>query len=275
MFTDQVIAAALSVPLPISRQNIINYMTTQRNLDFDPGSMYDYSNYGYLLLGRIIEAVSGQSYINYMQNAVFSPLGITRIVQGASEFEGRKAGEVPYYTYDPTLNPNVRHAGAPTNAMASYGSFNLENMDSHGAYLASAVDLARFATAFDPTGKYPVLKQSTIDQVFAVPSIGKNLDGSWYGCGWAVRTAGTGLNTWHNGSLPGTSTLMVRRYDGLDWVVLFNQRDDASGLSYGDIDPALHTAADAVTHWPTGDLFPTYGLMSAVWPRIYMPLLHK
>ena len=263
MFQDQAIATAMGVALPISRQTIINYMTTKRNLDFAPGSMMNYSNYGYLLLGRIIEMVSGMPFATYMQTHVFAPLGITRIVQGATEFEFRKSGEVPYFVTDPGLYPNVRQAGAPANAMAPNGSFNLENMDSHGAYVATAVDLARFTATFDPLDNYPVLNKASIDQTFAVPAIGANPDGSWYGCGWAVRNAGSGLNTWHNGSLPGTSTLMVRRYDGLTWVVLFNQRDDPgdpTGATYGDIDPALHTAANAVTTWPSGDLFPTYGL---------------
>lgn len=67
--------------------------------------------------------------------------------------------------------------------MAPYGNFNIENMDSHGGFLASAVDLARFATAFDAAGLYPVLTQTTIDQIFAVPALGKFGDGSWYGCG--------------------------------------------------------------------------------------------
>lgn len=80
--------------------------------------------------------------------------------------------------------------------------------------------------------------------------------------GWMVRpvTGGTGRNTWHDGSLSGTSTLMVRRYDGLSWAVLFDQRDDASELDYGAIDSLLHKSADAVTSWPTTNLFPTYGL---------------
>jgi CubicO group peptidase (beta-lactamase class C family) len=275
MFADQTIAAALSVSLPISKQNIITYMTTQRMLDFTPGTLYDYSNYGYLLLGRIIEAVTGVPYATHMQNAVFTPLGISRIVQGASEFEYRKPGEVPYFVTDPSLSANMRHAGAPVNAMVPYGNFNIENMDSHGAFLASAVDLVRFTTAFDATGLYPVLTKSTIDKIFAVPSVGVSPDGSWYGCGWLVRPAGSGLNTWHNGSLPGTSTLMVRRSDGLDWAVLFDQRDDPSGLDYGDIDPALHTAADAVTHWPKGDLFPNYGLPSRYEHRTYLPITRK
>jgi CubicO group peptidase (beta-lactamase class C family) len=278
MFADQIIATALGVGYPISQQNIIDYMTTMRDLDFAPGSMYDYSNYGYCLLGRVIEAVTGMAYGDYMQQHVFGPLHITRLRLGQSLFEDRQAGEVAYYTIYNTLQPNVRQAGLPTNAMSQYGAFNIENMDSHGGWLASAVDLARFATAFDSTGLYPVLTPSSIAQVFAQPVTGVFSDGSWYGCGWQVRTAGTGLNTWHNGSLTGTFTLMVRRYDGLDWVVLFNQRDDyndPNGTQYDNIDGLLEDVPAEITTWPTGDLFPAYGLPVAAAHYTDLPLVAR
>jgi hypothetical protein len=74
-----------------------------------------------------------------------------------------------------------------------------------------------------------------------------------------VRPIGKrGFNTWHTGGLDGTSTLMVRLVGGIDYAVLFNQRDDPSGLDYGDIDDALHTVIDPVQNWPTHDLFPKY-----------------
>jgi CubicO group peptidase (beta-lactamase class C family) len=274
MFADQTIATALGSSLPISQQNIISYMNG-RLLDFTPGTLYDYSNYGYLLLGRIIEAVTGMSYSAYMQKYVFDALNINRIKLGSSLFEQRQTSEVAYYTSDPHLYPNVRQPGGPANAMLPYGNFNIENMDSHGGWLASAVDMARFMTAFDSTGGYPLLNPATISQIFAIPATGIQPDGSWYGCGWAARYAGSGLNTWHNGSLPGTTTLMVRRFDGLNWAVLFNQRDDPSGLSYGDIDNELHTAANSVSSWPTGDLFPSYGLPTPFRYRTFLAVVEK
>lgn len=44
-----------------------------RDLVFEPGSRWDYSNYGFILLGRIIEVVSGQSYYDYVRQHVFGP----------------------------------------------------------------------------------------------------------------------------------------------------------------------------------------------------------
>ena len=65
-------------------------------------------------------------------------------------------------------------------------------------------------------------------------------------------------NYWHTGSLPGTRTLLVRRWDGLSWAVLFNQRQEIKSLPDSAIDSAMHRAADAVKEWPEEDLFPRY-----------------
>jgi CubicO group peptidase (beta-lactamase class C family) len=44
---------------------------------FEPGSRFEYSNYGFVLLGAIIEAVTGQSYYDYVRTNVFAPAGMT------------------------------------------------------------------------------------------------------------------------------------------------------------------------------------------------------
>ena len=48
-----------------------------RGLEFEPGSRWEYSNYGFLLLGVIVERVSGQSYYDYVRDHVFKPAGMT------------------------------------------------------------------------------------------------------------------------------------------------------------------------------------------------------
>jgi CubicO group peptidase (beta-lactamase class C family) len=47
-------------------------------LDFEPGSQFKYSNSGYILLGAVIESVSGQSYNDYIHDHIFVPLGMER-----------------------------------------------------------------------------------------------------------------------------------------------------------------------------------------------------
>ena len=48
-----------------------------RGLEFEPGSKWDYSNYGFLLLGVIVQKVSGQDYYEYVRQHVFAPAGMT------------------------------------------------------------------------------------------------------------------------------------------------------------------------------------------------------
>ena len=49
----------------------------KRDLQFEPGSQWDYSNYGFVLLGVIIEKVSGQSYYDYVREHIYVPAGMT------------------------------------------------------------------------------------------------------------------------------------------------------------------------------------------------------
>ncbi|MDA1273551.1 MAG: serine hydrolase [Verrucomicrobia bacterium] len=262
MFRDLAVSVELGIPLPITKYDVKTYMAA-RPLQHEPGSTYSYSNFGYSLLGHIIECVSGISYEAYVRRKVFVPLKIKRPVLGRTLKEHRFADEVTYRSED--KGQSVFDAGM--NMVPSpYGAWNLENMDAHGGWLASAVDLVRFAAAFDTPEECPFLSAPMVVKAFALPeNINREnytLGDAYYGCGWSVRDWGDGKrNTWHNGSLPGTHTLLVRRWRGnLNWCALFNQRNDPSGLSYGDIDGLLHQAADSVEHWPDHDLFGEYSL---------------
>ena len=48
-----------------------------RGLAFEPGTRWDYSNYGFILLGVIVERVTGQSYFDYVRDHIFMPAGMT------------------------------------------------------------------------------------------------------------------------------------------------------------------------------------------------------
>jgi N-acyl-D-amino-acid deacylase len=238
MFRSTEFSRLLGLEPPADAAAVIRAMRG-RPLDFDPGARYAYSNFGYCVLGRVIEAVTGEGYEAYVKRAVLAPMGITRMRIGASR--SRVPGEVRYRQRD--AKP-VRSVFDPaTEVDFPYGGFHLEAMDAHGGWIASAVDLVRFAVSLDG-----VLDETRRRLMVAGPPDQE----VYYGLGWMVRRVGPGrLNTWHGGSLPGTSTLLVRRHDGLVWAALFNER----GSRDGRIDPALHRAADAVTEWPERDLF--------------------
>ena len=264
MFRSRMIAKELGIASPPGPRNMIRYMLGQP-LDFDPGARYAYSNFGYCLLGRVIEKVTGLDYEKSVQQSVLAPLGIRRMRIGRSLAEHQVKDEVRYYLPDEEMAGSVFDT-TQGKVPWPYGGFCLESMDAHGGWIASAVDLARLAAAFHDPARCPLLKQATLQSMYAppYPPVSRNGDGSlkefYYGCGWLVRPVGKGghANYWHTGSLPGACTLLVRRHDGLSWVVLFNQRSSDKNLPDNAIDSALHRAADAVKEWPDEDLFPKY-----------------
>ena len=264
MFRPEEIAAKARVSTPAGPEAVIRYMLGQR-LDFDPGTRYAYSNFGYCVLGRVIEKVSGVSYENFVRQKILSPIGIHRMRIGGSLIDQQAPGEVRYYTRGDTRVKGV-FPDQPGPVPLPYGSFYLEAMDAHGGWIASAVDLARFAAALDDPNRSPILKPETFRTMYAPPAppASRKPDGSledyYYGCGWMVRPVQSPgkANYWHTGGLPGTSTLLVRRSDGLSWTLLFNRIPDSPADKESKsttIDAALHRAANSVTQWPSEDLF--------------------
>jgi len=90
------IARSLGIQPPPRPVHIIRYMLG-KPLDFDPGTRYAYSNLGYLLLGRVIEAASGQPYETYVRKQVLAPLAIRNMQLGRALTADRPRSEVHYY----------------------------------------------------------------------------------------------------------------------------------------------------------------------------------
>ncbi|MCA9025564.1 MAG: beta-lactamase family protein [Planctomycetaceae bacterium] len=100
---------------------IIQYMLSQP-LQFAPGERRAYSNFGYLVLGRVIEKATGQNYVDIVQSRVFEPLGTTEV-----HISGQGRSEVFY--------PNGN-------------GFNMAARDSAGGLAASAPALCHFMHAY-------------------------------------------------------------------------------------------------------------------------------
>src|SRR5687768_11493017 len=96
MFRPVTAAAAVGTPAPASAETLIRWMLGQP-LDFDPGSRFVYSNFGYAILGRIIERVSGTTYEHYVKTVVLAPSGITKMRIGRTRLSERATNEVKYY----------------------------------------------------------------------------------------------------------------------------------------------------------------------------------
>jgi len=94
MFRSETIANAEGSTPPAEPDTIIRYMF-KRDLNFDPGTSFAYSNFGYCLSPRIIESVTGRGCEEYVSSEVLAPMGINGMEIGESR--SRASDEVRYY----------------------------------------------------------------------------------------------------------------------------------------------------------------------------------
>jgi N-acyl-D-amino-acid deacylase len=221
-------------------------------LDFEPGTDWAYSNFGYCVLGRVIEAVTGTAYETHVREAVLGRTGVDRMRIAGTRERDRADGEVKYYGggEQESVFPDEGTAPAP------YGVTSLATNDANGGWLGSPVDLVRLLTHVDGRGPVDdVLAPESIETMTARPDL-PPWEGAdvYYGRGWLVRPdAG---NWWHDGSLPGTFGILLRLGDrNLGVAALFNSRSGNLAQFNRAVQGTLFDAADAVSTWPDHDLF--------------------
>ncbi|MEE9253217.1 MAG: serine hydrolase domain-containing protein [Thermodesulfobacteriota bacterium] len=221
MFYSNQIAGKMGTPRPTSCKNVIRYMLKYHKLNCKPGDKCKYSNFGYCILGRIIEKVGGKSYQQYVRTSILSPAGIKRIKMGRTLLSKRAKDEVRYYHHPFSSNVTTVFPSGPSKVPTQYGGWYIEAMDSHGGWISSAVDLVRFA---------------------------KNANPAPYSGNWSF-----------NGSLNGTRSRVVRADGGkLIMSAVFNSRPKGDKGFGDEVSAALSKASKEVTFWPGHDLFGSY-----------------
>jgi CubicO group peptidase (beta-lactamase class C family) len=209
----------------MNHAQLIEWVLHNRPLDHPPGQSYAYSNFGYCVLGRVIEKVARQNYAVFVADTVLKRSGVADMAIAGNTLAQRRRGEVKYYG---------QNRDDPYN-------MNVTRMDSHGGWIARPADLVQFAMHVDGFAAPPnILKPDTIRTMTTGSSANAG-----YAKGWSVNKAN---NWWHNGSLPGTSTLVVRTHSGFCWAAFTNTRRSDSALD-GDLDKLIWTMVGQVKGW--------------------------
>lgn len=219
------IAKELRLTTRVGCDDVIRYMVGQE-LQFDPGTKYAYSNFGYCLLGRVLEHETGETYEDVVKSFVLAPLGVDHM-QLARTLDRAKE-EVEYYHTD---RPGSRQL-----LRVSRDSYLFESLAASAGWLASAEELIRFAAA-------PVPKPVATEPAF-------RWDGeSYYGYGWRVWPGAAGIDytTW--GVLVGSFAIAVQTHDGYAFVVLFNGRPREPGMTYRRLYKDLSRVVRRVRIW--------------------------
>jgi len=192
-------------------------------LQNDPGTAYAYSNFGYCVLGRIVEKLAGKTYEQHVQEAVLKRCDIHAMKIAGNTLAERATGEVVYHGRDGENPYNM----------------NVRRMDSHGGWIARPEDLVKFLLHADGHADEPdLLREVTIKEMF----LGTKANAG-YASGWAVNAA---PNRWHSGSLPGTATIAATTASGMCWAGFTNAR--SAGISPA-LDRLMWDIAKAVPEW--------------------------
>jgi CubicO group peptidase (beta-lactamase class C family) len=205
----------------LGHAELISWTLDSAPLQHPPGQAYAYSNFGYCILGRIIETVTGRGYAEHVQQRLLDRCGVRGMTIAGDTLADRQPSEVRY---------RGRAGDDP------YG-MNVRRMDAHGGWLASARDLTLFAVHVDGFATTPdVLRAATLTRMTTASRANPG-----YAKGWSVNRAG---NWWHGGSLPGTSSILVRTSSRLCWAALANTR--TSGMN---LDPLMWEMVGQVEAW--------------------------
>ncbi len=242
MFRAHYIADAVGVDSPPSQEDIIRYMVSQP-LDHKPGTQWAYSNFGYMLLGRILEDVTGEDYVDWVKANLFQPWPTE-----ATEDPVPKDVEMGHSLERNPREPSYKCEGGwmTTSAFPPYdhvcwpdGAWDLEAIGAAGGLIASAPTYLWFIDHYHmwstPTDYGPVLHNNN-----GMPRAQAALP----------SPVPTSLDVWtgyHFGSLDGTFTIAQQRLDGVTWVALFNQRwDPDHGWDYEPLREIIDDAVDEV-----------------------------
>jgi N-acyl-D-amino-acid deacylase len=241
------IARSLGVPMHITDEQFISFMMGVR-LDFEPGTKMEYSNVGYIILGRIIEKVSGQPYEQFVHEKVLTPAG----VKGAFISQGRR----------PYRDGEARRYLAGTSVLLP--PLDLPMVDACGAWTASAVDMVRVLSALDGSRGQPLLKGPTYRQMLAPPPppLRPRADGSYNGLGWpSVTFSPRGYSYLHDGSFQGMRTFLKHTQSGINWVLLFNVQMHGDAVDVQIMRQSveeIHQNIENLGKCPDIDLFPEF-----------------
>ncbi|MEW6412398.1 MAG: serine hydrolase [Candidatus Zixiibacteriota bacterium] len=200
-FTDD-IEILLQRTEPVSPDELIARFSS-RALEFEPGTRFKYSNSGYVLLGRIIEAVSGQSYEAFLHKKIFKPAGMLNTGYG------RREAAVP--------NRADGYTVGDKEVIVEALRVEYSMLYSSGALYSTVGDMAKWDSILYAGS---ILTQESIDEMTR-PGCGG------YGFGWFVEERFGRRHVFHGGFMDGFNATFERWPDDRLCVIVFSNEDEA------------------------------------------------
>ena len=199
-----------------SNKDIIEYLNHHEPpMQFDPGTKYEYSNTGYVLLASIAEKASGKDFIAMCREWIFVPLKMNdtdiRTMTEKAAIPNFAIGHI----YVKEKQQYIRADSFPSSNYTIW----LGNRNGPGRISSTAEDLLKWDQALytDKLVKLPALQEAFTPMILSDGSL------SYYGFGWVLSKDKTrGTIVWHNGSNPGYSTIIVRNTDQHSTIIILS-----------------------------------------------------
>ncbi|HEX8350960.1 MAG TPA: serine hydrolase [Hymenobacter sp.] len=236
------VTKAMKASDPVADSTLVRFMLA-KGLDFAPGTEYAYSNVGYLILGKLVEAATGQQYEDWVREHLLQPSGVLEAHLGRNLLKDRQERESQYRS----TGRMASCYGTGQQVSRAYGGFNVEAMNAHGGWIFSARDLVRLVLSADGFETRPdLLAPATIKTMAQASTVNPG-----YAKGWEVGRNGW----WHSGYLDGSVSYLVRTNTGYTWAILMNSSNNPGPQFWSELDKLGWTCVRGVTTWPEHDLF--------------------
>jgi len=186
-------------------------LTQNMPLEFEPGTKFSYDNTGYILLGYVIEKITGKSYAAYLKETIFDPLGM------------HNSG---YDEWTPLIHHRASGYRMDGNRVINAAYLDMTLPFAAGSLYSTVGDLLIWDQAL--YGENVLTKESK-NKMFT-PFLEK------YGYGWFIDSMGRHKFVGHGGGINGFNT-EIRRFtdDNLTVIVLSNLNTDSVGKLAGDL----------------------------------------
>ncbi len=180
---------------------------------FEPGTMYQYNNTGYVLLGTIAEKVSGRDFVEFCRERIFKPLQMND-TDLRSPAEKLAIKEVAWgHIYVPAKARYIRADSFPESNYVYY----LGNRKGPGRISSTSTDLLKWDRSLYTE---QLLKRETLEEGFTPSGAAGKYDFGGYGFGWMTDRDALGRKIRHSGDNPGYFTHILRYTDADKTVIL-------------------------------------------------------
>jgi CubicO group peptidase (beta-lactamase class C family) len=194
----------------LTNDEVLKTLVKQNSLAFRPGTKYEYSNTGYIILSLIVERITGKSHKEILTEKILSPL---------------KMNNTFLYDGSQQLSNNTAIGYRQFNQKDGYASLTTGD----GGMFSNVYDLLKWSEALYSE---ELVKQSTLDNAFTPAKV---IEGkTTYGFGWNITGTGADKVVWHTGNTGGYRAFIERRLKDRITIIMLTNKGNSRRMEIND-----------------------------------------